>query len=255
MLITPPPAVFNGYNIIVKNSPVNNVQLNLAGIDYTSANGSVRYIQLFSGVAVPVNGAVPLLSIKVAANGSGVWRALEGFPFPVKAPGLVVAISSTSGTLTIDASGAFDLELMVEEYAPAYIGQTAFTVVGDLTTGVDSLAVWSEATGATTRQFLKRIQAINLVAAVRYLVVYAVDTPNADPRISKPLVLITIPSSGSIDRSFDFRSGLRLLQNDSTGNYYGCTIKGATAITATSITFSAVSGFNIRAEFAAFQNG
>jgi len=76
----------------------------IRGVVDTAINAD-RVIQLFDAIALPANGAVPLWEIVLEAN-AGIGEAGDDFA-PIKGlaflTGIVVAASTTKGSLTITA--------------------------------------------------------------------------------------------------------------------------------------------------------
>lgn len=68
-------------------------------------NGATRYVHIFNAAALPGNGTVPTVMFTLTANSGGEVV----FPIPTDrfSTGLVVAASSTQGTLTISATADF----------------------------------------------------------------------------------------------------------------------------------------------------
>ena len=230
--------------MIVTTSPVEDLAANLVQVDYNSTYGSLRYLMIFSGKAVPANGTVPITApIAVPASGSGSLRFGEK-GLPIRSPGIVIAVSSTSTTLTIDASATIDITAHVEDWEMQPTGTSS---AGDLTTAVKALAVWTEAAGATTGKKLKRLQVKNLAAAVRYAVVYAVDAPAATSRI---VAQYEVGASKNVDINFGYNDGLQPFQkkaSDATVQQ-GCTVW--CALTTAAGNQASANDFNIKATYA-----
>ena len=68
MLRTPPQTKLGGNSLIVTTSPVEDLQANLVQIDYNTTYGTIRYLQVFSGKAVPANGTVPITAPITTSN-------------------------------------------------------------------------------------------------------------------------------------------------------------------------------------------
>jgi hypothetical protein len=68
-------------------------------------NGSTRYVHIFNASALPANGTVPTVMFALTANSGG--EVVFQIPTDRFSSGLVVASSSTQGTLTISATADF----------------------------------------------------------------------------------------------------------------------------------------------------
>lgn len=71
----------------------------------TNGSGSTRFLQIFDSATLPANGAVPLACIALKSETTGGWDP-EGGRHPDLGSesfsnGIVVALSSTFGTLTV----------------------------------------------------------------------------------------------------------------------------------------------------------
>ena len=82
----------------------------LFGFTATSTNVAAQFIQLFDATAVPSNGAVPLLTLNVAAANVATVAWIPGRGHT---EGIVLANSTTQGTLTIGAADTiFDVQFL-----------------------------------------------------------------------------------------------------------------------------------------------
>jgi len=103
--VAPPPSVV--WSVSPVASPLVNSQVVKATPgtlrDITvraSSAGGARFLQLFNAAALPANGTVPRLSsLPVAAGAVASWDfGTDGLVFSV---GIIAALSSTAGTLTL----------------------------------------------------------------------------------------------------------------------------------------------------------
>ena len=220
MIRFPIPTARNTYFLVVKNDPVNSLAPVLKGILASSADASVVYLMVFNGTAVPADESIPIMApIPLAANASNV-----NIPIPdgvkIGPDGIVIVASSTADDLTADTGATVYISAFVEDWEndiPA-----GHSTEGDLTTAASSLQVWSEAEGASARKKLKRVKIKNNVSEVRYAVVYAVDTPDANSLI---VTWIKIPADEDIEWNFGYGAGLDPEQRDADGTVHvGCTI-------------------------------
>lgn len=81
----------------------------LFGFTATSTNVAAQFVLVFDALAVPANGTVPLYAVNVAAASSvAVYYGSVGRSFD---RGIVVANSTTQGSLTIGAADTiFDVQ-------------------------------------------------------------------------------------------------------------------------------------------------
>jgi hypothetical protein len=76
---------------------VRDVPCVLAGFIATNANAATRFIQVHDSKTVPADGAVPLMSFKIAA---GEQYVLSEVPLPLS-NGLYICLSTTQNTKTL----------------------------------------------------------------------------------------------------------------------------------------------------------
>jgi len=83
----------------------------LYGFDGRNTDSSAKWIMVFDAAAVPANGSAPLHCIGVPPVGSGASAAAGNFGYTTPSiygekfkNGIVVAVSSTDVTLTIDSA-------------------------------------------------------------------------------------------------------------------------------------------------------
>lgn len=143
-----------------------------------SAVAAGRYLQVHDAYATPANGAVPLKSYPIYADGEG-FKSFAAGELQLS-NGLYVCISSTEATKTL-AADVFSM-LSVELLAAEQPSGTSFA--GDLTTDDEILQVWSEAAGASAPKRLYEIIATNNGGATYYLQIHAADTPSDEALIA-----------------------------------------------------------------------
>lgn len=156
-------------------------------------NNTTQYwLMFFAGTSVPANTTAPLFELQVVGKNGFSWDfgAQGGLDFTKMLSlftgtlGLVVAISSTSATLTASAE-TMDIAVTVNE---PFLPVAGLSVIGDLTTAVAFLNVWSQASGpkslynvvarnnsGTATQYLMLFpdEAINVMAGRRPLAAFA----------------------------------------------------------------------------------
>jgi hypothetical protein len=138
---------------------------------------------------------------------------------------LVVAVSSTEINYTaVSANGGLELSI---EVSGNCLTDGSEVIVGDLTTNQQTLQVWSEASGATAKKRLLRVDVQNndnTNAGV--LKVYATDAmAGADLVVSQ--IPVTKVGSGSVTSSFNAGvESLWMFQQDANDTQHqGCSLK------------------------------
>lgn len=148
-------------------------------------NGASVYIQLHQEPVLTAGDVPACASLQCFAN--------DGFMFSFGTQGielseLIVGMSSTEANYTAVGAGAgldvtFDIDTQ-------FACDGTETIVGDLTTGQNTLQVWTEATGATAAQRLLRVdikdnqnvaQLVGIVYAVDSVQVYSLPQANWQP--------------------------------------------------------------------------
>lgn len=203
-----------------QNAPSNQV-FRLMKIEFNNNGAADRWLMVFPSRTVPINGSQPLTtSIFAQSNFSGIQTLIpEGQS--TLAPGFLVLASSTRTTLTYDAGATLDITAYVEEFE---ILQDSTLAVGDYTSVVDTLQVWTDANGPKK---LIKLELTNAAAVTLYAAVYAVDAPGPTSKIQ---ALIPIPAkvggvNGFTIASFGNVAGLSPFQQDADHTLHdGCTI-------------------------------
>jgi hypothetical protein len=196
-------------------------------------NGSTadRWLQFFNSEVAAAEGAVPLFAAIPLYQTSPFFAEFElgACPFTL---GCYACVSSTQGTKTISAD---TMDITVELDAP--LKQAGVTFVGDLTTGVTGLQVWSEASGVTRQKVLSiEVDGSNLTTAAQHVMIFATDTVNTgDVGIfSLPIAIGGVLTGANALR---FGEGLMPFSHD-TVDRVGCTVK----ISSTSPKYTAPTG-------------
>lgn len=164
------------------------------------------------------------------------WTAFANAPFDMVFPDglhlseLLIAISTTEVNYTAAGAG-LDMTVCVETDFPVV---TATSIAGDLTTGVASRQIWTEANGYKR---LLRLDVKNNSGATAYTHISSLDTPLVTDNRPEPLKVLNAET-----KSFWFgKSGLVPGQLNK-----GCNVKMADGPTIP-YTFIAAASFNIRA--------
>ena len=190
-----------------------------------------RWLQFFNSETVPADGAVPLIAAIPLPQTSPFFVEFEigACPFTL---GCYVCVSTTEGTKTLSAD---TMDITVELDAP--LSQAGATFVGDLTTGVTGLQVWSEASGVTRQKLLSlEVDGSNLTTAAQHVMIFAKDTVSTGDvgLFSFPIAIGGVLTG---ENAFRFGNGLMPFSHD-TADRLGCTVK----ISSTSPAYTAPTG-------------
>lgn len=174
-------------------------------------SGADHYLQLYDAKVLPANGDQSAIKKyeEVLSAGSRVFTEFTDLKF---ANGCVLAISSTSGNLTV-ATGTNTFTGLVEGYSE--INDTGWSVAGDYTTAEDIQQVWADSAGPKR---LVRLEFTTLTdaGADRQAVVRARDTSGAT------LQVMQLPQQTSKD--FFFGDGFSPIEQAGGVDYDGCTV-------------------------------
>ena len=204
------------------------------------------YCQVHDAIAAPANGAVPLKSWPA---GECAFKEFEMGHLQLT-QGLYICLSTTAATKTLAAGGSDLMDALNVELSDPEI-PTGTTLVGDLTTPVAGLQVWTEAAGATARKALiaLEVDGTNLTTAQQYVQIFAQDTVATG---DKPIIMFPIAVGGVLTGANALRFGIGgrdIYSRDSDTPFtarLGCTVK----ISSTKSTFTACTGTAaIRAEY------
>lgn len=220
-----------------------NMQPNLEKIEGYYSGATQAWLQFHDSLGAPVNTTVPLYEISlgvIAPNGyfwqyaNDMLRVYNGgvsAAGPFLTSGLILCLSSTSGTLTLmTGTNKSTFFVSVEETDnPSLDGAT---IVGDRTTAVKNRVIWAD--GAS-----HNLQAINISSAnvaATYLQLFTTGAPTA---LQVPQYQWQVPASAAL---FDLNFGDGLIpdtQDNSTTPatiHNGCYLAGSS----TSGTFTAL---------------
>jgi hypothetical protein len=188
-------------------------------------NGAAAaWLQVHDACIAPQTGDVPLYELPLSAA-TQFQETLQVARLELT-EGLFVGVSSTEGTYTASAS-VMDITVWTD------IKPLATNAVGDKTSNVSSLQVWSEATGTTSgKKLYQLIVSFNNFGP--YMVaVYADDTPsNNDPAVQQAVMGSTLAGSSNrlqtgVFYKFQFGPGLRPLDQSLINQVIrqGCTVQ------------------------------
>lgn len=163
---------------------------NLFNLDGVLVTGTgPLFLQLFDKVSAPVANDVPVECYEITTTGpfplASIWQAKWPIPFTL---GLAVGISSVDFKYTA-ATAAYSVSGQIEEGTQSTDGITGLTTLGDITTGLNELDVWSSGTSNFTKLRLFRIRAVNLTGSTRYMMLFGNVAVNVGDR---PLVSRTL---------------------------------------------------------------
>jgi hypothetical protein len=208
-------------------------------------NASVRYIHLLEVPLGEVASGVTIPTIK-----SLTCQASAPFDWEFETRGLslkeLTYVPSTTELVTTFAGAGTGLDATLqidtEHRTPA-----SATLVGDLTTNVANLQVWSEATGAATKRKLLRLDLIDGSGVATNAVIQPTDAASTVVQ-SKGL----LPLGVSETKSYFFGpNGLIPFSQTAAGAAkYGCTVRMALTslgFVTNPMTFDAVTQYKIRA--------
>lgn len=158
--------------------------------------------------------------------------------------GLFVGISSTESTYTAVTAGNGYALLYVEGRRQEQPLSAGVTTTGDMSSNVTGLQVWSESSGASTKQKLLQVEVdtTNLTGtAKQWLMIFGKDTVNTGDLPQSSPITLTPGSAGKLIGLFAKRFGTygRGVGVNDNGTYrYGCTLK----ISSTAPGFTAPNG-------------
>ncbi len=239
-LRSPAPTAFNTYQLIITPN-THKLTGTLFQIDIMNHKNAAGWLFVFTGSAVPADHTVPAIApIPIAANAflqyqipsdvaDGLMITGNNNAQSSNAPAGIVLVMSSSGTdFTQDNTATVDIVGYVEEWEariPPAIRTKA--TAGSLTVpmAAGTLGVWSNGDGPYV---LKKLEVVKTTNAVKYLVIYAVDTPDANSLICW---WAKLPLAASADRpefNFGQQEGFRPFQQSLVANvptnFYSCTV-------------------------------
>lgn len=168
MQLYPVTAVYGATNIVAST-----VACKLVRVRAYLSGSTDKWLQIHDAIALPANTAVPKSSYQMLG---GLDKFVDFGQIPMElVNGLVIVISDTEATLTTSATtGDFLIELEAGELYPTGL-PSGVSTIGDTSTGVDSLQVWSTGTGPKK---LFRVQYTNKEAVVSYLMLFGFSGPS-----------------------------------------------------------------------------
>lgn len=213
------------------------------------------WLQFFAGTVAPTGGTKPLWEEQVLGlDGFGFDYSQKGLDFlnisPTGTAGqtagsLICCVSTSSGTFTAATTQTMDLEVVMEaDGSTRVFGQS---IAGDLTTAVQTLQVWTNASGP---KHLYRIDATSSYGGgtTTYLQLHTVDAPSAG---AVPLMYWSVADTATIKELFGDNGLVPFTQVPVAGAAatfnQGCSLFVST--TANTYTAAAGTPYTIRAFF------
>ena len=202
--------------------------------DINTGAATTVYIQLHDSRTLPANGAVPLKSWPAPAGQTDVYKEFKNGELSFK-NGIVAAVSTTQGTLTVGTvNNKFD-SVAIEMWNPdpGVVYNTSY--VGDETTTINTLQVWTQAAGPNQ---LYRLIVTEKLGAAGYIYIMADDAATRIASGTRPVpvaanatVIIELGSNGSgINvQSQDAGTSLAPIGAKDFTLFQGCTILFANA--------------------------
>lgn len=184
---------------------------------FTSAGLVNTYIQLHDSATLPGNGAVPLKSWIAQPNFEYNEHVGDGIPCY---KGIVLALSTTPDTLTLDVTGGDSANIQVEyeKYDTQGVAMATQATVGPLGAGALQ-QIWTQASGP------KKLLSFSVTeqnAVASFIGLYAKDAPTVN--VDKPIYQWPLPASGTVSLDFGPR-GIQVFSDKAGGTYYlGCTL-------------------------------
>ena len=201
------------------NYNISSVQISALPIKVRQIEGyhkgsSAAWLQVFDSCIAPAAGAVPIYQLPLNATAQfAETLQVDDVHFY---EGVFVGISSTEGTWTASAN-TMDL-IIFTDTTPL-----ATNAVGDKTTAVNTLQVWSQATGAASAKKLYQLIVKELLGQTQYIYIASTDSLTSQPNF-----LAVLPANSVV--KYLFGDGLRPFSKvlPSTTNQ-GCTVWVSTA--------------------------
>lgn len=206
--------------------------------------GVTYFLHIFDTYAVPANGTSPLRSLQLIGQ-DGFSYSFEETEINTTTT-LSLALSSTDSTYTAVTDGAVvDLQGEVDQIEMNFPSTSS---VGDLTTGVGSLQVWSEAAGTSAPKKLLRLEVTNNSGDAAYPIVTFTDSFSLTDTTAISLEGST-RSGGLADgttKAYSFGRGQFMFKNDAGTIRKGCTIRFSSTPVIPYVEIAGTS-FNVRA--------
>lgn len=195
----------------VSSAQVSRLPIQISQIEGYFKGGTNAWIQVFDSCIAPAAGAVPVWEMSLTAT-SQFQETLQIARLALY-EGCYIGVSSTEGTWT--ASGS-TMDMTVWTDMPV----VSTNAVGDKTTSVTSLAVWTEATGVASAKKLYQLIVTELDGVDSFVFVYADDAP---VQVNPGIVLCQHPLLANSTVKLLFGDGLRPISKSVSGTQrQGC---------------------------------
>lgn len=198
----------------VASVQVSALPIRLTQIEGYFKGGAGAWLQVHDSCVAPAAGAVPIYEMPLNAT-SQFQETLQVCSLAFM-EGVFVGVSSTEGTYTASAS-TMDITVFTD------MKVLSTNAVGDKTTTVNTLQVWSVATGAASAKKLYQLIITEKLGLTQYVYIASTDTLTSQPNF-----LTVLPANATV--KYLFGDGLRPFSNvlPSTTKQ-GCTIWVSTA--------------------------
>lgn len=237
----------NAYNVSSLQVARGNVLINkIDGLVLTTSNNSpVAYLQVHDSIATPAAAAVPLKQWPVYSTAE-IFKDFRRDECNCTL-GCFVGLSSADGTYVADSTTKIDISVELSD--PEL--PTGTSLVGDLTTAVNTLQIWTEAsnTARNKRLFTLEVDGTSH-AADFYIMLFAKDSnTNGDFPILGWKCVNGVSLNRTLSNGIDFGTdGFDPFSRATSGGTarVGCTIEFSS--TATTLTKIAATDFVCRAK-------
>lgn len=166
-------------SLVLNNTARTLVLYNVRGF-MNGVAGTLYYLQFFAATVAPAANTKPLWQEQIiGVNGFGFDYSQKGLDFgriggnSAGTGNLICCVSTTSGVFTAATTQSASIEVEFESEGYDIAGKS---VAGDLTTAVQKITVWNNASGP---KFLFRVDATNNVgdASIQYLMLFTTNIP------------------------------------------------------------------------------
>lgn len=206
------------------------------------------YLQIFDSVSTPAEGTVP---VKCWPAAECSYKEFKNGDLSLSL-GCYICLSTTAATKTLAIGVGNTMDILEVEISSPELPVSS-TFIGDLTTPVSGLQVWTEAAGLAARQALLSVEVDGtlLTTATQFVMIFATDTVNTGdaPCVGCifPIKVAQVLTRHNALRFGDRGKDVFSIDNASPNTQrLGCTIK----ISSTPSTFTAPNGTAaIKAEY------
>ena len=214
----------------VATAQVSTLPIQLCQIEGYFRGAANSWLQVFDSCTTPAAAAVPVYQLPINAT-SQFAETLQIGKYSL-GEGLFVGISTTEGTWTASAE---KMDVVVWTDVPP----VSTTILGNKTSVVNNLPVWTEATGAACNSFLYGTIITNATGATLYALIYADVTP-FDYGVYQSI--ITVPDGKTVKSYFGDQGLVPFSQELPATMHLGCKIFLSSTVPTTGGALTAVNG-------------